>query len=527
MRCCARWIKANALALALSAVIAALVCLLFATDRRLGLHQFASTRYRFHAIPVAISTLYHHRPHDYTAMRNLAHQFHNPTLDLDEQIRRAIHPDYDPGNGTYFWVADDRGLADYVIGAFWLFGPETLSLANFLYVVLGLALALFAIGYWRTPAALVLPLVVVFGWLALAQVMLYRVPFPNGQGYWGEEIALYESRMFDLLALVSVLHLAVLASAGPSVSRLAWTTAIPQALILVFLYHARSSIGWQYLALFALVALRLGAWGVQRLRDAELAPRSDLARPFFVALVLACSLVGLKQYQRAAYHHHYTSTYGQRTFWHNALMGLAYHPRLRDELPMTLCDDRNAVDLVLARMEKNDTNLDKNKWNWQAALNSLGNHNAFDWNRYEAVARGIYFDLWWTRPAQMTACYGYYKPRDIGRQIRLTGARIGDRAATSGAPELAIGLCLLLAAFAAVVGLARRDADFRASFRPLALTAAILIPFSLIPGIAFYPAITTVSCFYLLSLTLGGLLAIHVSSSILKKPVPSLVDHAD
>lgn len=527
MRCCAQWIKANALAFALSAVIAVLVCLLFATDRRLGLHQFASTRYRFHAIPVAISTLYHHRPHDYTAMRTLAHHFHNPTRDLDEQIQHAIHPDYDPGNGSYFWVADDRGLADYVIGAFWLFGPETLSLSNFLFVVLGLALALYAIGYWHTPAALMLPLVVVFGWLALAQVMLHRVPFPNGQGYWGEEIALYESRMFDLLALVSVLHLAVLAAAGPSVSRLAWAMAIPQAAILVFLYHARSSIGWQYLALFALVAVRFGAWAAQRLRDTERAPRSILARPFFVALVLAFSLIGLKQYQRAAYHRHYTSTYGQRTFWHNALMGLAYHPRLRDELPMALCDDRNAVDLVLARMEERDPNLDKNQWNWQAALNSLGNHNAFDWNRYEGVARGIYFDLWRSRPTHMAECYGYYKPRDISRQIRLTAVRIEARAETGGAPELVFGLCLLLAAFAGVIGVARLDAGFRASFRSHALTVAIVIPFSLIPGIAFYPAITTVSCFYLLSLMLGSLLSINLCSWLLKKPVLPPVDHAD
>ena len=73
-----RWAKSNALALVLSAVTGVLVCLLFATDRRLGLHQFASTRYRFHAIPVAMSTLYHHRPHDYTALRNLAMRFTTP-----------------------------------------------------------------------------------------------------------------------------------------------------------------------------------------------------------------------------------------------------------------------------------------------------------------------------------------------------------------------------------------------------------------------------------------------------------------
>ena len=126
----------------------------------------------------------------------------------------------------------------------------------------------------------------------------------------------------------------------------------------------------------------------------------------------------------------------------------------------------------------------------------------------------------------MAACYGYYKPHDIDRQIRLTADRIEDRARTGAAHELVFGLCLLLPMFAGVIWLARRDAEFRASSRSLVRVVAILIPFSLIPGIAFYPAITTVSCFYLLSLTLGGLLAICLTSSILKKPNPPPVDHA-
>jgi hypothetical protein len=515
MGCFARRVRSNALPLALSGVAAALVVLLFATDRRLGLHQFASTRYRFHAIPVAVSTVYHGRTHDYTAFRNLAMRFQDADKRLDDQIRQAVHPDYDIGGGTYFWVADDRGLADFVIGAFRLFGPKTRSLSKFYFVLLGLALALYAVGYWRTPAALTLPVLVLLGWLAIAQVMLHRVPFPNGQGYWGEEIALYESRMFDVLALVSVLHLAVLAGVGPRVSRLAWLTAVPQAALLIFLYHARSSIGWQYLALFALAAARVAWWVVSRLRSAE-SPPSLLARPLFVSALLVLSVVGLKQYQQARHHRDYVAEYGRRTFWHNALMGLAYHPGLRDELPMKLCDDRDAVDLVLKRMGEKNPDLDRNVWNWQAALNSLGNHNQFDWNGYEAAAREIYVSLWSDRPDRMAACYAYYKPADVARQVAVLGGRLGKNVVTGRAWEFVAGVALSLAALAGVVRAARRDEQFRAWLRSLSRVVLLVLPFSLIPGIAFYPALTTVACFYLLGATLAGLLVVrfvaHASS---------------
>ena len=214
-------------------------------------------------------------------------------------------------------------------------------------MILGLSLALYTVGYWRTPAALLLPLFVVFGWVAIAQVMLYREPFPNGQGYWGEQIALYESRMFDVLALVSVLHLAVLAGVVPRVSRLAWVTAVPQAALLVFLYHARSSLGWQYLALFSLVTLRFGWWVVQRCGESE---RSQSpAAPLFVAALLALSLIGLKQCQRAVYHADYRHDYGQRTFWHkHASWGWLITPCFARNCRWHCATTAPAVDLVLA-----------------------------------------------------------------------------------------------------------------------------------------------------------------------------------
>src|SRR5262245_18605523 len=99
MDCCARcvkdWMKrrakSNGAALSLFGIAVVLIVLLFATDRRLGHYQNASTRYRYHAIPVAISVLHRDHPHDYTACRGLAMRFQNGAETLDNQIRFVLH----------------------------------------------------------------------------------------------------------------------------------------------------------------------------------------------------------------------------------------------------------------------------------------------------------------------------------------------------------------------------------------------------------------------------------------------------
>jgi hypothetical protein len=510
---CARWARHHATALALAAATGALVWLLYVTDRRLGLHESANTRYRFHAIPVAVSVLYHHRPHDYTAHRGLAMRFHDSGRNLDEQIRGTVDPAFPVGDGTYYWVADDRGLADFVCGAFHLFGPRVSSLSNLWFLILSISLLLYTIAFWRVPAALIVPPLFLLGWLGIASIAPESLPFPNAMGYWGEAIALYESRMFDGLALVAVLHLAILAGSGGRVSRLAWLAAVPQVAILLFLYHARSSLGWQYAALFCLAGLRIGLWVLNRRFDCP-PPTEVFARPLFVVALLAVSLGGLKQYQRAVYHPDYSREYGQRTFWHNALMGLAFNPTLRDGLPMAHCDDRNAVDLVLSRMEEREPGLDRNVWNWQAALNSLGNHNQFDWNRYERVAREVYFEAWRSRSLQMAECYAYDKPRDLIRQARIAGGRLATGLVRGTMPEFAIGCGVVIGALVIVVSVAKREPDVGSWLRSLSRIAAVLVPFSLIPGIAFYPALPTIAGFYLLSVTLCGLLALRLAASV-------------
>jgi hypothetical protein len=78
--------------------------------------------------------------------------------------------------------------------------------------------------------------------------------------------------------------------------------------------------------------------------------------------------------------------------------------------------------------------------------------------------------------------------------------------------EFLAGLGLVVAAAIGVAATARYDPTMLANLPAVAGVAAALVPFSLIPGIAFYPAITTTACFYLLTGSVGGGLAVRLAS---------------
>ena len=107
---------------------------MYARGQTVALDQPVTGRLRFHAIPVAMSVLYHGRRHDYTTYRSLALGFQErpqaiPTSEDSIETRLAWAATYTPpkDDATHYWAADDRGWADYVIGAFALFGPHVKS----------------------------------------------------------------------------------------------------------------------------------------------------------------------------------------------------------------------------------------------------------------------------------------------------------------------------------------------------------------------------------------------------------------
>ena len=308
--------------------------LLALADARLGLYRHISARTRAHAIPVALSQLYHHHPHDYTARLGVALAFRAPET-LGELLKRYSDPAHAGEEGTYYWTADDRGLGDFVTLAFRAYGPKPRSLARFWFLLLAASLILFQLAYRRHAATHFAPVFVLFGLLLYAHACPHYADIDLGDGTrWQEAFGLHESRTFEALAVLAWLHLALLAWRGGG--RVAWLAALPQVAMLLFLYHARSSLGWMYLALFVLAGMRI------------LTDRARCAVPLVVAGLLAASLVALQQYKRAVYHPAYFQERGSRCFWHNALMG-SYHPRLRESLDIGI-DDTKAIVLVLREL---------------------------------------------------------------------------------------------------------------------------------------------------------------------------------
>ncbi len=483
-------VRRQAVPAVLATIVALLIALLFQTDRDHELYRSLSNRYRFHAIPVALSEMHHGAPHDYTGYKYIAWPFQDSTRDADELIAEAIAKPPVANPEPYLWLADDRGLSDYVITSFTLFGPRMESLSKFYFVILTASVGLYFLGFWRNTASLMAPILVLFGMLALAHVLKLRTEIPSSGLIWQEEIALYESRIFDLLALISCFHLAL--ATAPGATRSTLLTAAFQSAILAFLFHARSSLGWQYLALFAVLAARFGFWGLSRWRRM---PTGSVTSFLIVGAMLAASLVGLAQYKRATYNPIYFAEGGPRTFWHNAIMGFSYHPQLRQSLRVTAASDHEAVDLVLRRMrEKNDTRIDES-WNTKTIMDSLGGHARFDWNAYEEAAKEAYLDVWREHPREAVECYAWYKPKDVAKHVGTVLRLLGREARQTRGRNLLIGTGLLAVAMVLVVRVSRRDPILRINLGRTGMVVAGLIPFSLIPGIAFYTALTTVSCF--------------------------------
>jgi hypothetical protein len=480
-------------------------------DKQLGLSSNISARYQYHAIPVALSQLYHGRQHDYTAFKDLALKFQAADANLDELISHYADPATPVGEQTYFWAADDRGLSDYVFLAFLLFGPSSHSLGALYLLLLGLSLLCFLVGFWHSQQYLLLAMVTLACFLGFAHLCPYHQQIAGGITAPVGGLALHESRMFEALAILGLVHLGLLIWQIEPASRLTWVTALPQVALLLFLYHARSSLGWVYLALFVVAGCRLVplAWRAVR-RGPLLHP--GVVRPLLVVFLLVGSLLGLSQYTRLVYHPAYFAEQGSRTFWHNAIMGFSYHPQLATRLNLGV-DDRLVIRHVIGRMRAtNDPRLDAS-WTEDNILCSLGSVTQFDWLTYETVAREAYFAIWREHPGKAFASYFWYKPQVVLQQIIRAGNRLIREVAKR--PLLLLTLLGTVVVLGAYTWGNARNRSLQVTVRWAGLLGLLLLPFSLIPAVAFYIALTTMSGFYLLLLlnlalqALNGMIALR------------------
>ena len=453
---------------------------IYARGQSLELDRHVANRLRFHAIPVAISVLYHGRPHDYTAFRNLALAFQE-AAPLESKIAWAVAYTPVPDESTYYWAADDRGMGDYVLVAFALFGPRVQSLYSFYFLVLGVSVALFLLDLGRHPLMSAL-LIFTLGALYTCLSVL-PVSFIGGGTF--EPASLFEPRVIELLSYVATLHLAATMFTDQRWSRGRIAIVAAQAAILAACYHARSSVGWE--VVFVLIA---GVWCVcwhwYGARRSPAGRSGRMAVPWPAIGVLAAILLVLA-YQRVAYNPHYFRDGGGRTIWHNALMGLDANQHLAQKYQLGI-DDPVVVKAVRNHLRASGDPRLTDEWTDENILGTLGGHAAFNWFVYEAAARDFYWHIWRVDVRSMVRCYLIDKPA-LMRTI-LVNALQRDPTPGGSAKGLSFNPLTGAALLMVAPGFLLAAASGRALRRAIA-AMIVLLACSAIPAVLFYPGVHT------------------------------------
>lgn len=451
-----------------------------------------SHRMRFHAIPVALSQLYHGWRHDYTGSWQVAMPFQGSPLGTQELIFKAVTQPVPANDQVYFWTADDRGLSDFVYGAFNIFGPSVPSLFYFWFLLLGGSLCAGLFAYRRDPLSLAT--------IACTMIAIgVAIPLYMRAGHDDLPVHLTESRMFDVLGAIALVH--VLLSILRPIRIALWGHAgalLIQIGLLAFLLHTRSTLLWMVLVIVMIsVAVTLKRW-----IDGE--PAAARLRSLSPAALILAAWVGVVGYQAAVFNPEYRSGIGPRTVWHNVLMGFFVSPTFAETLVLPGLFDRLAVDAVLRDMkERNDPQLGPG-WDETNILNSLGGHSRFDWATYDAVARSLVLRSLAAAPGAALKLALWDKPRAVLASFNCSFLRVApscdahmgvsDYLHPTKASGLISAFWLALAVFVGL-GLARatRAAEEQMTLRagtilPLAAATVLALLMSLLLSYLFYPA---------------------------------------
>ena len=451
----------------------------YAAGVTLNLDKGFTERTRYHAIPVAISQLYHGRPHNYTGYLETAIPFQLQG-DIQALIDKAVQTT--PINPTriYFWAADDRGFSDLIYFSFALFGPHVRSIYYGYIIIFTVSLLIAILAFRKYPAAIAILLLFLCGYYYFIHILPTASPVP---GYY---IHISESRTLEIAGLVFVLHGVLFLIFKPCEQRrgifdLAMLTI--SSVIFVFWYHARSSLGWEIFAIAIIALIHLMS---ARLRIGN-SPHWQTAiqqfrHPVMIIAVTAISLAGLSIYKRAVYPPEYYNQSGSRTFWHNALMGI-YIPSLQLEYSLGGPDDRATIEAVLIYGRKNSIFKATDTSSSTDFLDSLGGHTQVNWLLYEDAARSFYFSLWRQHFKSMLINYAYYKFSSL------------KAALLQHLQPFKYIFCLLAYIPSLVLFVSTTKTQLTLLF-----TAGLLLLFASIPGIMFYPVILTMSALYTLSI---------------------------
>ncbi len=483
-------------------LIAIIFLMIFSRGIELNLNKSMTERIRVHAIPVAISVLYHHHLHDYTGLRAVEAPFQGPGT-ISSLITSAISQDVGQDKSIYYWVADDKGFEDYVIAAFYIFGPQVDSLYNLWFVFLLLTIVFYVISFNSERWALA------YLCLALLGVHLAVSTLPLSVDHLtsivpANFVSIYETRFLDVLAIIPIIHMIFFATRRKKPK---WIKdilpLIGQLFIFIFLYHSRSSLGWEALSvlLFCMILIITRIYiNYKKLTKYKVRlHHAGIGSAIIVAALLFVFLISLSIYKKYQYNEKYFAEMGARTFWHNALMGLG-----QEDSVFLSKYNLNVNDLMIANSVikyARDTKKclpDIEKLEGQVLLDTLGGWGVANWTNYEKCAKSFYFSILNENKARSLYLYTIKKPF-LSFHTVISSMMDSDNAEDNSIrKKLGVGwhpLSLINASLFFLVMLMSFNSLYRARVK-LILVTLILFICSFIPSVAFYNIV----------LTLGGVL---------------------
>jgi hypothetical protein len=367
------------------------------------LDRNVTERTRYHAIPVALSQMYHQRDHDYTGWKEVAIPFQGRE-EIQDVIKRSHEKKVTLKSKPYYWLADDRGSSDLVNLSFRVFGETTRGLYNGYFCLFVISILVAALALRKSAGALALLNMI---------VIAYGSYLPNINSAVGHAIMwtnyrvhLSETRLFEIMGLVYFLQFLTGIAFNLRLRILEVIAFIVQGVIFGFLYSCRSSMGWLILCI-SIMSICFNIYFItKKVFYNKLVDKKSIYKIIWINCAAICLLIGVessKGWHRLMENPCYLAVGGSRTFFHNALMGLNYHPLFPSKYRLTGIDDACVIDSVNENLQKGN----RGTFDRQILLNSLGGHAFADWRGYEQAAKDFYIELWQKHPLQMLGNYAH------------------------------------------------------------------------------------------------------------------------
>ena len=276
-----------------------------------------------------LSSRHFSNPRDFTALTDVHNTFVAALKDtgvgsVNSAITNTLKlPRENISTSTMTLGADDKGVVDWVLLSFTLFGENAESLLKMYFLLLGASCALFALTYWRSAAMILVAIV-----FLLAHMV--QIPITHVNPELQSVLAL---RFMPVMSMLACLHL-VMAPFQRSLRCLPLACMLGQAMVISLVFHVRSSTFWQF-GLIILACLIVGFFVSRNQRMLLPAPQpSKRLHSFFVtlapAIILALGLAAVVavQHSRLAEDYRSGKQIAGHVIWHSFYTGLAFHPVL-------------------------------------------------------------------------------------------------------------------------------------------------------------------------------------------------------